>query len=62
LISVNSLWHSTFKEQVNPGPRNQLGEEKMETLTNEEMIEIEGGDWGGFGAGAGLAVLLCLCL
>jgi len=34
----------------------------METLTNEEMVEIEGGNWSGFGAGAGLALLLCLCL
>jgi len=23
----------------------------METLTNEEMLEIEGGDWYGFGGG-----------
>ena len=23
----------------------------METLTNEEMLEIEGGDWYGFDAG-----------
>jgi hypothetical protein len=60
---MDSVWHSTFKSTVNPGPRNQLGEERMETLTNEEMVEIEGGDWGGFGGGAGLAVLLmCLCL
>jgi len=51
------------QETVNPGPRNQLGEERMETLTNEEMVEIEGGDAGGFLGGAGLAVLLmCLCL
>ena len=34
----------------------------METLTNEEMVEIEGGDWGDFAAGAGFALLLCLCL
>jgi hypothetical protein len=35
----------------------------METLTDEQMVEIEGGDWGGFGGGIGLAALLiCLCL
>ena len=35
----------------------------METLSNEEMVEIDGGDWGGAGGGAALAVvLLCLCL
>ena len=33
----------------------------METLNNEQMVEIEGGD--GFGGGVGVAVLLMLiCL
>ncbi len=35
----------------------------METLTDEQMVEIEGGDWGGFGGGmAGAALLMLLCL
>jgi hypothetical protein len=29
----------------------------METLTNEEMLEIEGGDWYGFGWGFMAAVV-----
>jgi hypothetical protein len=29
----------------------------METLTNEEMLEIEGGDWYGFGTAIFYAVL-----
>ena len=35
----------------------------METLTDEQMVEIEGGDLGGFLSGVGLAALMiCLCL
>jgi hypothetical protein len=33
----------------------------METLTNEQMVEIEGGDWLGCIYGAGYAALL-MCL
>ena len=29
----------------------------METLTNEEMLEIEGGDWYGIGAAIACAML-----
>jgi len=34
----------------------------METLTDEQMVEIEGGDWSGFAGGIGIAILICLCL
>ena len=32
----------------------------MEILTNEEMLEIEGGDW--FGGGGGLLSAICYAL
>jgi hypothetical protein len=47
-------------EQSRPR-KNLTGEERMETLTDEQMVEIEGGDWGGCLTGAGLGMLL-MCL
>jgi len=61
LFSSKWIWHATFKSTVNPGPSFKLGEVRMETLTDDQMVEIEGGD--GFGSALGLAALLiCLCL
>jgi hypothetical protein len=41
-------WSRTFYESSAPGPTNSKRERKMETLTNEEMLQIEGGSWWGF--------------
>jgi hypothetical protein len=32
----------------------------METLTNEEMLEIEGGDWYGIGSALGYAFVYAI--
>jgi len=45
-------WHSTFYYQRDSRPNNFKREKKkMETLTDHEMFEIEGGDWWDIGGG-----------
>jgi hypothetical protein len=51
-LSFQTKWFSTFYSLADSRPDEfNTGERKMETLTNEEMLEIEGGDWYGFDAG-----------
>jgi hypothetical protein len=63
LIPLDLKWHSTFYYLADSRPNKfKNGRRKMETLTDQEMLAIQGGDgWDSLGGALFVALMLLAC-